>query len=362
MNWLLPPLPLKFEAALRDVRAQRPESRMAAAERLGRAEAEDRARAIDGLCALARDAHPGVRATALAAIGLIGGESELDVVFAALADEAREVREFAALAAAQIGGERALERLRAELENEAPEVRFQAVAGVAELAPEQAATWLTPLLGDRDAEVRAQVVCALGSLDAQHLVGHLAGALDDAAAEVRLEAALALARFADPRAEAPLLEALGRRHRVAEVARALSQLGCEHAREPLAALARGLFTAPHLRAELGAALVGLGDARGTLALKQVLRGLRSDARGYALELACEVDAVGVVPELVRLTRRPRGVDPTLAVEALARFQRASPEARAALAALAAGDDFLGEAARRALDQVREGELERASEP
>ena len=158
MNWLLPPLALKFEAALRDVTAVKPESRMAAAERLGRAEGEQRQRALDGLTRLARDAHPGVRATALAAIGLVGGEDELDVVIAGVADEAAEVREFAMLAAAQIGGDRALACLHKALSSRSPEVRFQAVAGVAELAPERAAQWLLPLLDDRDAEVRAQVV------------------------------------------------------------------------------------------------------------------------------------------------------------------------------------------------------------
>ena len=35
MSWLLPPLPPNFNAAIRDVNAERPESRVAAAERLG---------------------------------------------------------------------------------------------------------------------------------------------------------------------------------------------------------------------------------------------------------------------------------------------------------------------------------------
>lgn len=347
MNWLLPPLPLKFEAALRDVEAIKPESRMAAAERLGRAEGEQLDPAIAGLTRLTRDVHAGVRATALAALGLVGGEDELDVIFAALADQASEVREFAMLAAAQIGGERALTCLRRELANGAPEVRFQAVAGIAELAPGDAAAWLVPLLGDRDAHVRGQVVSALASLDEPHLVGHLAGALEDEDGEVRLEAALALARFGDARAEKPLLDALLRRKRLGEVARALGKLRSERAREPMAALAAAWLAPPHLRAELGAALVELGDERGTRALQRVLRGLRSDARGYAVELACEVNAVGIVPELLGLLRRPRGVDGLTVVEALGRFVAVNA-AREALQTLAKRDDPLGEAAREAL--------------
>lgn len=358
MNWLLPPLSPNFEAALRDVKAVRPESRMAAAERLGRPSDEQREPALRGLSCLAGDVHPGVRATALAALGAIGSEAELDVIIAALADVVPEVREFATLALAQIGGERAVACLRRELATGTPEVRFQAVAGIADLAPEQAPGWLSPLLEDEDAEVRAQVVRALGSFDQPQLVGHLAGALDDVAGDVQLEAALALARFRDPRAERPLLAALDRRERLGEVARALSQLACARAREPLAALARSWFTAPHLRAELGAALVELGDPRGTAALKSVLRGLRSDARGYAVELACEVMADGVVPDLVALVERPRGIDPASVMLALKQLAQRSPHARSALQQLARRSDSLAQAASRALGEL----VEETAEP
>jgi HEAT repeat protein len=348
MNWLLPPLAPNFGAAIRDVHAQRPESRIAAAERLGRAEGEELAAALGGLSELAGDVHAGVRATAMAALGLIGGEDQLDVVLAAFEDEAPEVRELAAVAAAQIGGEAALRYLTRALGSDRPEVRFQAVAGVAEIAPDEAAGLLVPLLTDPDSEVRAQVVGVLGQLDEPHLVGHIAHALDDRADEVRLEAALALAALGDARAEAPLLSALYARNRLAEVARGLADLGCERARDPIAELTKSWFLPPHLRAELGAALVKLRDPRGASALKRVLGGLRADARSYAVELAREVDAEEVVPELVRLATRPRGVDPFTLVEALANFAERAPEASSALARLAKRGDDVGEAARRAL--------------
>jgi len=348
MSWLLPPLPPKFEAALRDVRAQRPESRMAAAERLGRAEGEELSPALAGLSQLAGDVHPGVRATALAALGLIGGEDEMDIVIAGLGDVSPEVREFAALAAAQIGGDRAVACLATALESPEPEVRFQAVAGIAELAPDGAAALLVPLLQDQDAEVRAQVVSALANLEEAPLVGHIAGALEDDAPNVRLEAALALAALGDGRAEKPLLEALRKRQRLAEVARALAEIDCKKACDALAAIALAWLTTPHLRAELGAALVQLGDVRGTVALKRVLNGLRPDARSYAVELARTVRATEVVPELARLARRPRGVDLLTLVEALASFRDDSDVARDALVRLARRDDAVGEAATRAL--------------
>jgi HEAT repeat protein len=347
MNWGLPPLPPNFGAALRDVRAQRAESRMAAAERLGRAEGDELEPAIAGLRTLASDLHPGVRATALAALGLVGGETELPLIAAGLTDTAAEVREFAALSMAQIGGDAAVGALREALSSPQPEVRFQAAAGLAELVPDEAASDLIPLISDPDPEVRAQVISALGVLAEPHLVGHLAGALDDDHPGVRLEAALALGHFGDPRAEAPLLRALHHRMRVAEVARALSELGCTKGNDQLVEIAKGWLTPPHLRAELGAVLVALHDDRGAPLLKRVLSGLRSDARSYAVELAREVEAEAVVPDLVRLTKRPRGVDYFTLIEALATFSARSPEASAALSQLGQRADPVGEAARRA---------------
>ncbi len=352
MSWLLPPLPPKFEAALRDVDAQHPESRMAAAERLGRADGDEREPALSALARLASDAHAGVRATAFAALALVGGERELDLLIAGLDDRASEVREFAALALAQVGGARAIASLVAALARPEPELRFQAVAAVAELAPERAAALLVPLLKDRDAEVRAQVIGAIASLDEPHLVGHIAGALDDEDANVRLEAALALAAQGDVRAEEPLLTAMHARQRLAEVARGLADLGCKRGCDALAALAKSWLTPPHLRAELGAALVRLGDERGTAALARVLGGLRSDARGYAVELSRQVGADGVVPALAQLARRPRGVDLAVLVDALESFAAGSQEARAALAGLARRDDDVGAAATRAIGRAR----------
>ena len=70
MSFLLPPLPPTFEAALRDVRAQGMEARRAAAERLGKAEADQRSAALAGLLALADDKDARVRAEALSSLKL----------------------------------------------------------------------------------------------------------------------------------------------------------------------------------------------------------------------------------------------------------------------------------------------------
>lgn len=352
MGWLLPALPPKFSAALRDVHASTPEARTAAAERLGRAEGEELRPAIEGLLELCSDVHAGVRATALAALGQVGGEAELPAIAALLTDPAPEVREFAAVALSQIGGDDAAQCLLEALTSSEPEVRFQAVAGVAELAPENAADALLPLLSDLDPEVRAQVASSLGQLEAPHLVGHLAHALEDDAFGVRVDAALALARYKDARGVPVLREALTLRQRVGEAARALGELGHTDAAETIAELALSWRCPPDLRAELGAALVQLGDARGELALRKVLKGLRGDARSYAVELAREVDAVGLVPELAQLANRPRGADLLTLVDALSRFADRVPAAASALARLGERADAVGDAARRALELSR----------
>lgn len=351
MSWLIPALPPKFSAALRDVHARTTEARLAAAERLGRAEGEEVEPAIDGLLELLSDVHPGVRATALAGLGAVGRETELPSVAALLTDQAAEVRELAAVALAQIGGEDAAQCLLEALTSAEPEVRFQAAAGIAELAPERACDHLLPLLSDLDAEVRAQVASVLGQLDAPHLVGHLAHALEDDVYGVRLDAALALAHYGDARGVATLQEALALKLRVGEASRALAALQVKDSADAIAEIAAAWRCPPELRAELGAALVELGDARGEQALRKVLTGLRAAARSYAVELTGQVDAVGLAPELARLAQRPRGADLLTLVDALSRFASRAPAAASALGQLGKRADAVGEAARRALTPV-----------
>jgi HEAT repeat protein len=347
MAWLLPPLPPNFEAALRDVHGKRIESRLAAAERLGRADGEERPRALAGLLTLLQDPQPSVRATALAALGMLGAPDALPRVLELLRTDLPEVRELAALAAAQIGGDEAIAALREGLHSDAPEVRFQAVAALAERTPDQVVRDLVPLLSDADAEVRAQVIAGLAGLKAAHLAGHFAGALEDDSALVRIEAALALAALGDKRGEAELLRALDARERPLEVPDALARLNSERARELLARQARTFFSPPHLRAAAGAALVRMGDARGVAALRRVLTGFRPDARSYAVELVGETRALELLPELVRLIERPRGVDLGTLVDALACF-RDQAAAQQALEALARGTGEISARARAAL--------------
>jgi hypothetical protein len=78
----------------------------------------------------------------------------------------------------------------------------------------------------------------------------------------------------------------------------------------------------------------------------VLTGLRPDARSYAVELAGETRALALLPHLVGLVQRPRGVDPMTLVDALTAFG-AEPSAQAALRELGKRGDEAGERARKA---------------
>ncbi len=352
MSWLLPPLPPNFEAAIRDVRGERPESRMAAAATLGRAKDDQRERAVAGLRTLLSDKHHRVRCAALAAFGELAEASVIEEVVACFDDPAPDVREVAALTASQIGGPAAVAALRQALCSPAPEVRFQAVAGLSEMQPAACERDLLPLLDDSDAEVRAQVAAALGCLGHAHLSGHLARLLTDDAASVRIESALALASLGDARGERVLLQALANKERLIEVADALAHLQCKRSCDALAKVALAFFTSPHVRAATGAALVRLGDQRGIVALRRVLTGFRPDARSFAVNLVADLGAVELVPELARLSCRFRGADPFATVEALGRFAGRSEAAKHALERTARRSDALGEAARAALRSAR----------
>ena len=96
-----------FEAALRDVRAKRPEARAAALEVLSGAEGDQREPAVASARALHDDEAPIVRVGALVALGRLRDEASIDAILARLEDDDATVREIALIAAVDLGGERA---------------------------------------------------------------------------------------------------------------------------------------------------------------------------------------------------------------------------------------------------------------
>jgi len=117
----------------------------------------------------------------------------------------------------------------------------------------------------------------------------------------------------------------------------------------VASLAQSVLKPLAFKVAAARALLRLGDARGVVALREVLRAFRSDGRGYAVEVVGELRVGELAGELVRLSKRSRGADPESLVDALVALLADHPQAaREGLERLAARDGAAAERAKRAL--------------
>lgn len=353
MSFLPKPLLPSLEAAFRDVNAKREEARAAALEVLSHVAEEDRDRAIVAIRPLVTDPSALVRIAALTAIGRLHDHDSFDQVRACLADEDRAVRQVALITISDLGGERALEITRFSLTSERPELRFQAIAAIAILAPERAHALILPGLGDDDAWVRAHAAEILGSLGEHPAAKRaLVPCLEDPDPDVRTEAALALATMGDHRALPHLHRLLENPNRALPAVEHLGTLGEQVGKLPaalrddLARIASAFLKPLLLQAAASAALVRVRDPRGIAGLRRVLHAWRADGRTYAVVAIGEQRIEALLPDLIALSRRPRGADRVAIAEALACFTNAS--ARDALQEMARVDDEAGLFARELL--------------
>jgi HEAT repeat protein len=347
MSWLLPPLPPTFEAALRDVRARRPESRVAAAERLGAADGDRRDAAAAGLQVLAQDKDARVRAAAVRALREIGHVSTLPAVLQRLEDSDALVRELAVVAVGVVGGADACYTLRAAMRSRHPEVRFQAVVSYLEVCPHAQLSALKPLLRDEDAKVRANAARSATHFG-DEARAELRIAIRDDDAGVRAEAALGLARLGESPDPDALRCAFGDPELLAEALDAIAALELHSLQEDAASIAQSVLKPLPHKVAAARALIRLGDARGLPALRSVLRAFRGDARSFAVQVVGELRLRELTPELLRLAHWLRGVDPEVLVSALAALLAHDPSARRGLEHLARRRDAAGEQARSAL--------------
>jgi len=332
VSLFLPPLPPTFEASLRDVGADAPRYRLAAARELARPPEGREDEAADALLILLSDPLGPIRAVAAGSLGeLPSSERVVTRLREALSDPHREVRELALESAARL--DPASEWLLPLLDHDEPELRFAAVVAVAERLPERARV-LRLRLEDEDAAVRAAAARALAGLGHDDAADAIAALLGDIDFGARVEAALALSMLDDPRGEGVLCAALedrraGRRFAI-EAAEGLGRIGTLKARESLAFVGGRFFTPLLLKAATGAALARLGDPRGTEQLDRVLRARRADGRDYAVQAAGELGLVNLLPALRRLVTKLRGADPLLLARALERMASENEDARRAL--------------------------------
>jgi HEAT repeat protein len=347
MTLLLPQLPPKWSAALRDVQAQGAPARIAAAARLAQPSDErEIQQALDGLERLCTDADARVRAAAVQALAELADPRTLPLLRARLADSDGYVRELSAVGLGELGWAVAGAALLGALRSEHPELRFQALAAAAESGEPQLAAHVIRMFGDSDPYVRACAVAAARSLErSDELLAKLRAALGDPDIKVRRQAGVTLAAHADPAGADALLEALGDSELVLDALEAAPQLSDARVRERLAFMAASVLGSRLITASAARALGRLGDARAAHCLRELLRGFRTQGRNPAVQAIGELELAELAPDLARLARRPRAVDPGTLAGSLARLAAKAPEAAAALRQLAARSDEFGEAAR-----------------
>jgi HEAT repeat protein len=390
MSFFLPPLPPRWSAALRDVTAQRTDSRIAAARRLGQpVDAAQSTEAYDGLSRLSADPDARVRAAAITALGELveasdgvapqPGALELAagagpplsaapsdrassslraligrVLHARLTDSDTSVRELAALGLTELGWDVAGTALADALRSEHPEVRFQALTAAAQSSTPDAAQRVLSLLDDPDPFVRTAAVRAAGMLAPatrpEGMNAKLQAALRDPAYPVRCEAGIALAEEAHPEATDALLEALSDPEHLLDALDVAPHLPDERVRERVAFMATAVLGSRLITAAAGRALARMQDPRGFSVLRDLLTGFRTQGRTLAVQTIGELRLAELSHELVRLSERPRAVDPAALATSLASLAERDPGAAEALQKLASRTDGYGQAARATLSE------------
>ncbi len=324
-------LPPSFDAALRDVEARAPKFRLAAAHGLASPPEGREDEAVQGLIRLANDELGPIRAQALAGLEALA-HGGLAVARKRMDDEHDAVRQAALRAAAALDDD-ALSWLPDLMGDERAEMRGQALLAVAELAGgERALPVIERGLADEDPGVRGAAAVAAGELGQESLMDPLAALLVDRG-DVAFAAACALAGLGDARGEAVLVAALRDREAGLDAAEALGEIAGDAGLNALAETAQRPFGNLLLRAAAGAALARRGDARGEPALGRVLEAWRADGRDYAVHAVGELELEGLLPTLIRLTKRLRGADPAVLAQALERFADRREDALRALGLL-----------------------------
>jgi len=332
---VIPPLAPTFEAALRDVRAEQPRFRGAAAARLAEPPPGRRDEAVEGLLVLARDGVGGVREAAFEALGILGAIEGSEVLRNGFEDPHAGARQAAVLSFGRVAPEGA-DAIAKLLDDPRPEMRFSAIWTLSSIGAGQADA-IRAGLDDEDPEVRQLAAQCLGDLGDRASADPIAELLDDASEPVRFTAAASLASLGDSRGATILRKALRRAERAFPAAIGLGDLEDHDSRHDLLRLAKHRLRSPILRAAAARALVRLGEPAGTDVIRRMVRSWRIEARQYAVELVGELGLVSLVPDLARALRRSRERERPAYQSALEQLAPKSPEARALLASLRARD-------------------------
>jgi len=329
---VISPLPPTFEAALRDVRAQQPRFRVAAAARLAEPSSGRRDEAVAGLLVLARDDTGAVRESAYESLGMLGALESLPLLLDAFEDAHLGARQAAVLAVSRVAPGDGVDAIAALLADSRPEMRFAAIWTLSYLGANQADR-IAEGLRDQDEEVRMLAAQCLGELGAIHSADAISGLLEDASDVVRFAAAAALAALGDARGASVLRAALDRPDRALLASIGLGDLEDRDSQDALTRLARHRWRSPILRAAAARALVRLGDPAGAEVIRKIIRSWRIEARQYAVQLVGELGLTALVPDVARALRKSRNRERAVYETTLEQLAPASSEARALLASL-----------------------------
>jgi HEAT repeat protein len=329
---VIPPLAPTFEAALRDVRAQQPRFRGAAAARLGEPPPERRDQAVQGLLTLAKDDVGAVREAAYESLGALAAMEGLGTLLDGFDDQHMGARQAAVLAAGRVAPEEGVDAIAALLDDSRPEMRFSAIWTLSYLGAGHTDR-IAGGLSDEDEEVRLLAVQCLGELGETGNVDAIAGLLEDPSDAVRFAAATALAALGDTRAAPTLRAALSRPDRAFPAAIGLGDLEDRDSLGALTRLANHRWRSPILRAAAARALVRLGDPAGIEVIRKIVRSWRIEARQYAVQLVGDLGLTSLVPDLARAFRRSRKAERPVYEATLEQLAPKSAEAKALLASL-----------------------------
>jgi HEAT repeat protein len=332
---------MTLEAALRDLRSDKPRVRSAAADALAglrEASPAEELAVYQALLRATRDDEAAVRYSAVCTLVELEMRDAVRRLFE-LCDDADSLVGQAAIAGlGELGVAEAFEPLALLLQTASAPLRFQAALSIAQIDAARAAPLLIEALADRDAEVQANAAAALGDCARAGVVedalralacARLSGLLEAAPPDLRLEAALALAWLGDRRATAPLCDVLADAGRGVAAAEALARLR-DPAALPALRRVRGRFWAPRVaRVAASAALARLGEGDGEreFLLDRARRG-PADARGLAIAALGEARVPGAREVLEGILARRR--DDQAAAAAAALGALGDPSARAAL--------------------------------
>ncbi len=270
------------ERALRRLlRPDREESvRVAAAEALGKAQSTS---SLAELIEAAEDPSAAVRRASVAALGLLGGERAIEVLFARLDDRDSYVRQEAERALVSLP-QLPLETLLRQASGGAPEARRLAIRRLGEDRQVKAVRALVSMLRDADGALRLELVSSLALFDDPESARVLQAATKDKEVGIRLGAVDVLGILDQPWTTAALVQSAGDADLTVR-ARAVRSLGLK--KEDRAALAAILHAAkdpaPAVRAASARALANRREESTEAVLRLLLEDPSPEVRRVARE-------------------------------------------------------------------------------